>query len=572
MALDGIFLYKLAEELNAAKDCHVDKIYQPYRDTVAFLLRKKGFAKWLYMCASPSGARVNFCDSKPDCPDTPPMFCMLLRKHFSSARLVSAECKGLERVISFVFESHNELGDTVNLKIICELIGVSANIILTDNSGRIIDAVKRSDIETSQRLICSGAFYEYPPSQNKLDINAFDNTEIIARLNAIGTKSFSDALVSVLSGVSPLIARETEYRFIGTETPVCEIADTNKITAALDFLRNELLYPDKAVMLYDKSGTPFDFTYTDITQYGNSCRTEYFGSLSELLDVFYSERENIARIKRLSSDLNKTVKNALNRVNRRKELRQKELSQSENREALRIKGELIKANLHLILQGMESITVQNFYDENLSDITIKLDPAMSPSKQAAKCFKDYKKACVAEQTLKDLIQQDEKETEYLESVLESLERCKTFKDIAEIREELSEQKYIKSASRGKKKPEKMQFDEHISEEGYRIIVGKNNLQNDYLTTKLAAKTDTWFHTKNIHGSHVIVFNGGAPLSDNTVLFAARLAAKNSKAKHSSNVPVDYTAVKYVKKPAGAKPGMVIYTTNKTVFVTAEDNI
>lgn len=564
MAFDGGFLYIVTQELQQAIDCHVDKIYQPARDVLVLYLRKKGFVKKLILSASSGTARVHFTEQKYENPDTPPMFCMLARKIYSSARLVCVEQKGLERVIEFTFDTTNEMGDRIRPKIICELIGNSSNIILVDEDGKIYDAVHRSDIEKSDRLIVSGATYTYPESQNKINIL---NSNLDATANEIlnqNSDDLSKSFLQTLEGVSPLVCREIA-------NGIDDISPSSIINA-LQKLKDSIL-SDNLVMLSKYDNTPVDFSYMPITQYGELYNAKSFESPSNLLDVFYYERENSARIHKASSDITKLLSNLIARANRRMEIRQKELEQNRDREDLRINGELIKANLYAIKQGSNTARVQNYYDENLSMVDIPLDQALSPAANAAKYFKDYKKSCAAVQSLGTLIENDKQEIEYLESVSESLARCKTLADIAEIREELSVGGYIKNTSR--KQPRKKaqpQLSEYQSAEGYKIIVGKNNLQNDYITCTLASKGDMWFHTKNIHGSHVVVFCGGQPLSDETILFAARLAAKNSKAASSSNVPVDYTPIKYVKKPSGAKAGMVIYTTNKTIFVTPEGDL
>lgn len=571
MALDGVFLSKLVTELKAANECHIDKIYQPSRDALALFMRKKGFSKWLYMSLSSGSARVNFTEEKPDTLETPPMFCMLVRKYFSAAKLKDVYQSGLERVLTFCFEAHNEMGDTVDLKIVCELIGNSSNIILLDQNSKVIDAARRSDIENSTRIIAPGAIYKYPAPQNKTDILNESNESAANEILKAKDKSLSEAIVCTFEGISPLFAREVAFKVNCTDIAVRDLS-CEKVLKAVEILKDGINGKDGAVIIYSPDNTPMDFCHTDISQYGENYTKKHFCSLSELLDEFYAEKENGVRIKRMSADVQKTVKNALARASKRLNIRKADLEKSKEREHLRIYGELIKANLHRIKNGDTSITVQNFYDENLSEITIKLDPAIPAQKAAAKYFKDYKKACVAEQTLASLIKEDETEIDYLQSVTENLERCKTVKDISLIKEELADQKYIRQNTKSKQKKITVQFDEYTSPQGFKVVVGKNNLQNDYITTKLASKSDTWFHTKGIHGSHVIVFNGGSELSDETIEFAAKLAAKNSKARNSSNVPVDYTPVKFVKKPSGAKPGMVIYTTNKTVFVTAEENI
>ena len=557
MAFDGGFLHTVTNELQQAIDSHVDKIYQPARDVLVLTLRKKGFVKKLVLSAASGTARVHFTEQKYENPETPPMFCMLARKIYSSARLVAVEQKGLERVIEFTFDATNEMGDRIRPKIVCELITGSANIILVADDGKIYDAVHRSDID-SDRLIVSGANYKYPDSQNKTNLLDANLKQLAETISNAQSGDLSQSFLQTLEGVSPLVCRE--------------LASCESVENALQNLKAAIL-SGEYIMLIKPDNTPADFCYMPISQYGNLYTTKRFNTPSELLDAFYYERENAARINKASSDITKLLSNLIGRARRRMAVRQKELAENSDREDLRINGELIKANLYAIEQGSAVARVQNYYDENLSTIEIPLDVALTPQQNAAKYFKDYKKSCAAVQSLGALIENDQKEIEYLESVSESLSRCKTLLDVVEIRDELALGGYIRQS--GKKSPRKKaapQFTEYTSREGYKIIVGKNNLQNDYITCTLASKGDMWFHTKNIHGSHVVVFCGGAEISEETIIFAARLAAKNSKASTSSNVPVDYTPIKYVKKPSGAKAGMVIYTTNKTVFVTPEDDL
>ncbi|MBQ6884557.1 MAG: NFACT family protein [Clostridia bacterium] len=552
MAFDGGFLYTVTRELQEAVDCHVEKIYQPARDVLVLSLRKKGFAKKLVLSAASGTARVHFTEQKYDNPDTPPMFCMLARKIFSSAKIVEVAQKGLERVLEFTFDATNEMGDRISPKIVCELITGSSNIILVSQDGKIYDAVHRSDIE-ADRLIVSGATYKYPDSQNKVNIISADIEAALNKISIVKKEDLSQALLQSLEGVSPLVCRELAL-----------IEDS--VENILQKLKHSL-HQSEYIMLCKHDGAPVDFCYMPVTQYSGLYNTKKYDSPSKLLDAFYFERENAARIHKASTNITKLLSNLISRANRRMAVRQKELAENSNREDLRINGELLKANLYAIKQGSSVARVQNYYDENLSLIEIPLDVALTPAQNAAKYFKDYKKSCAAVQSLGTLIENDKQEIQYLESVQESLTRCKTIADIAEIREELSSGGYIKQTA--KKQPRKKQqanFEEYTSREGYRILVGKNNTQNDYITCCLASKGDMWFHTKNIHGSHVVVLCGGEELSDETVVFAASLAAKNSKAANSANVPVDYTPIKYVKKPNGAKAGMVIYTTNKTVFV------
>lgn len=570
MAFDGGFTYKMISELNTAVGSHIDKIYQPSRDALVFLVRKKGFAKRILISAKSGAARVQFTEEKFDNPAVPPMFCMLVRKHFSSARFLGAVGKRLERVIELNFETTNEMGDRVTQRIICELIGSQSNIILVANDGRILDAVRRSDIETSRRMIQPGAVYEYPESQGKIDPTSADVTTILSELENRGDVPLSRALLDTVDGLSPLICREISHR-VGNGDASLACTDKETVKNQLEHFISELKGDSRPCLLLKPDGTPADFSYTAINQYGNAYTLKEYPTLSELLDAYYSEREAAANIQRLASDILKLVNNLATRAEKRLNIRREELKSCRDRENLRIYGELIKANIHLIKVGSSFAEVPNFYDENLALIRIPLDPALSPAANAAKYFKEYKKSYNAEQTLTELIEKDCAEIEYLQSVLESISRCKCAADIAEIRQELSTAGYIRAASGNNRRRESVSAPaEFKSAEGYRILVGKNNTQNDLITTKIATKGDLWFHVKGIPGSHVVVMCCGNDVSDETVLFAARLAAKNSKASTSSNIPVDYTPIKFVKKPNGAKPGMVIYTTNRTVFVTPQE--
>ncbi len=572
MAFDGGFVKKLTAELGAAVDCHIDKAYQPSRDELVFLLRKKGFAKRLLISAKPNSARVSFTETKPENPDVPPNFCMLLRKHFSGAKIVSITQPKMERIIEFSFEATNEMGDRVNPKIICELIGNASNIIMLGNDGRIIDAVRRSDIETAKRLIGPGAKYEYPEALWKSDITEISADEVLKLINEQPEMPLWKAILSVADGLSPLICRELVYRAYSNDILNTQITDEKPLIREIENLSIALKSGGTPVMLTDSDSVPKEFSFYPITQYGNLYSIRQFSSYSELLDAFYSERDKLSRIARASGDLNRLVNNLLVRANKRLNLRLKELNECKQREHLRIYGELIKANLHLIPSGVPFARVPNFYDENMAEIEIPLDVSLTPQNNAARYFKEYKKSYSAEQSLTGLTEKDREEIAYLETVLHGLTKCTETSEIAQIREELIFGGYIKTKNiSSKKKSAAPKIEEQLSPDGFKVLVGKNNMQNDYITTRMADKTDMWFHTKEIHGSHVVVKTEGRELPESTVIFAARLAAKNSKAHNSLNVPVDYTPIKYVKKPSGAKPGMVIYTTNKTVFVNPKED-
>lgn len=552
MAFDGAFLHKITQELSVAIGCHVDKIYQPSRDELVLTLRKKGFAERLLITAKSGNARLHFTANKYENPENPPMFCMLMRKYLNAARLVDIMQPDLERVAVLTFSSSNEMGDIVEIKLVCELIGNKANIILVNENGRIIDSLRHSDIESGGRLILPNAVYEFPESQNKLNPLTTDVSDIIKRAE-------ETSYLKTVDGFSPLICREIEE----SENPKERFS--------------EILYDLKTaynpVLILDNNNLPFDFTFTDIKQYGSTFKTEKFESFSALLDGFYTKKETVSRINSSAKDIIKLINNLKNRTEKKISLRLLDLEKCKNRETLRVYGELIKANLYSIKNGSEFAEVVNYYDSELKTVKIPLNPAISPSANANKYFKDYKKSYTAEQTLTSLTKKDRQELAYFDAVLDSINRSSTLSDLQEIREELEETGYIKKTQGKRKKTNSNSaFKEYTSLEGYRILVGKNNKQNDLITTQIASKLDLWFHTKDIAGSHVLVMSGGKEVSDQTVLHAATLAAKNSKAAASSKVAVDYTPVKFVKKPNGAKPGMVIYTTNKTIFVNPTEEL
>ncbi len=554
MAFDGGFLHKVLAEIGEAKDSHIDKIYQPSKEELVLLLRKKGFAKRLYINIKSGSARIHFTNERPENPAVPPNFCMLLRKYISSARLIEVSQPSLERVAELIFSASNEMGDTENYRLICELIGGRANVILTRENGKILDALKHSDVESAKRFILPGAIYEYPEGTNKLNPLAVGSKQMLEGIFE-GSGDLAKALLDRVEGFSPLVCREIECK-----------SEKNGLEAAYLSVVSDLT-GNSSFMLLKGDGSPQDFCFTRVLQYGNEFELKEYSSPSELLDSFYSAKENRERINGAAHDIIRLVKNLYNRTEKRLGIRLNELKKCENREALRIYGELIKANLYRLKPGDSEAVVENYYDENLELVKIPLNPALSPSKNADRYFKEYKKTYTAAAALTALTENDRQELVYFESVLESISRASSISEIREIREELINAGYIKRVQqKGVKRQVQASFGEFESEEGYKILVGKNNTQNDYLTTRLASKNDLWFHTKDIPGSHVIVFCGGKAVSDETLLFAATLAAKNSKAKNSANVAVDYTPVKFVKKPNGAKPGMVIYTTNKTIYV------
>ena len=561
MAFDGCFLHKIISELSCLQGGFIDKIHQPSRDELNFVLRTKSGAHRLLISANPQNPRIQTTKSVPENPATPPMFCMLLRKHIGSGVLVNITQPELERIAILEFSATNEMGDRVIKYLVAEFIGTSPNIILCDNDFKIIDAIRKSDIENeTARMIQPGVTYTLPTTE-KHSILSCDREIIVQKIMGQEEKTISAAIVSVLSGVSP----KTAAYLCG----MCDI-DANQEIKTLNndkiiLLRSTL----KSSLLGDTVAYKNDKDYTFLKAngfYAADC------SLSSLLDSFHSEQDKLLRISSKLKELTKIVSNLIKRSERKLALRRKELEKCKDRESLRLYGELIKANLHTIRSGDSFAEVVNYYDPNLATVKIPLDVALSPQNNAAKYFKEYKKACTAEQMLSELILQNIDEINYLESVFESLNRADSVSLLDAIREELSITGYLRLAkSNTKKNKNSFALQTEESPSGFKVIIGRNNIQNDYITTKLSAKHDLWFHTKNIPGSHVVIETGGKEVPAADIVFAANLAAKYSKAANSSKVPVDYTQIKNVKKPTGAKPGMVIYKTNSTILVDPTKN-
>ena len=565
MALDGLFLQKLTTELSSAVGMHVDKIYQPSFDELVLLLRRPGENRRLLISAASANARIHFTETRPENPATPPMFCMLMRKHLSGAKIIAVQQVGLERVVVIKTVATNEMGDTVYPELVVELMGAAANIILVLD-GKIIDAVRRSNIEKDTRIIHPGAVY-VPPKTDKLNILECEPEEIFAKAVEFKNESLEKALLLAGEGFSPLICRE-----LAGELAVGNITGYHKnvILEKLKNLKQELISGGAPVILKDEKGGSVDFSFTAINQYKNLYSLEQKTSYSELLEEFYLSRATKQRAAKQSQDVLKLLTVLSSRAAKRLQGRLLDLQKCANRETLRVYGELLKANLYAVKQGTDYAEVQNYYEEDLRLVRIPLNPALTPVQNAAKYFKDYKKSYTAEQTLTKLIEDDKAEIEYFDSVLDALSRCETPSDIAAIREELAAEGYIKRIAVAKKAATKTQFGEAISPSGYRILYGKNNRMNEELTLKTAAKNDMWFHIKDMAGSHVVVLCGGKELSESDMQMAATIAAKNSKGASLATAPIDYTYIKNVKKIPGGKTGMVSYVSYKTYFVKTSD--
>lgn len=576
MALDGIFLRHIKNEIESqALGARVSQIYQPNREELIFGLRTFGGNKKLLLSARANSPRINFCVNTPENPAQPPMFCMLLRKRIGGGKLVSVRQNDCDRVIMLDFECVNELGDTVIITVVCEIMGMYSNIIIVDSNGVIIDSLKRVDLTmSSKRLVLPNIKYELPEPQDKLNILNCEACEIAERIKNLDCEMpLNKAVLRVVQGVSPIVCREIEYRVLEGATNRIEGVLLDKLTDELERLKNITAECNgKPYVVYRDDGKPMDFCFMPIKQYSGFATVEKAESFSELLDSYYETRDRRERMKVKTQSLTKLLTNTIERIARKISKQQAELDRCQNREHLRICGDLLQANLYRIQRGAEYADVENYYDEHNAVMRIKLNPAISPAANAQKYYKDYQKAKNAEIMLSEQIRKGRTELDYIESVLDVSQRAETEKEISQIKEELAEQGYLHSNRNKSKKQTALPPLEFTSSDGFKILVGRNNKQNDKLTLKTAAKNDMWLHTKDIHGSHTIILCEGKEVTEQAIFEAACLAAYHSKAQNSSQVPVDYTLVRYVSKPSGAKPGMVIYVNNRTIYVTPKDKI
>lgn len=570
MALDGVFLHCLKEELAAAAvGNRVEKVHQPSRDEIVLHLRGRNGARKMLICVRPDSPRVHFTSRAPENPDKPPMLCMLLRKYLTGALVSSIEQCGLDRVLAIGFDATNEIGDRIHLSLYIEIMAKHSNAILVGGDGKVIDSVKRIDAsKSSYRVILPGAAYVLPPQQDKLDLLACDVEQITARVRALDTAMLSGALLKSVQGVSPVVCRELVHRACGEDLRVAELSEAGfgALEEQLGKLKDrvEKGTPEPCMVL-DESGKPREFSFFTITQYGPAAQVKPYDTLSAVLDDFYYERDVVERTRRREHDLFKLLSTLCERSARKLNSRRAELESCKDKDELRIKAELIQANLYRLEKGSLFYELENYYDEN-RPMRISADPALTPAQNAQKYYKEYRKAFNAEKVLGNLIEESEQEVAYLDSVSDELSRAQTRQEIDEIRAELAQSGYIKRSAVKQRKTAALPPMEFKSSDGYKILVGRNNLQNDKLSLKTAAKSDLWFHTKEIPGSHVIVCCNGTVPPERTILEAAQIAAYYSKASDSTRVEVDYTYAKELKKPVGAKPGKVIYHTNKTLLV------
>ncbi len=570
MAIDAICLQAVAGELRPQLlGLRVDKVHQPARDQVVLLFR----GKRLLLNAGAGAPRLQLTEILRDNPAEPPMFCMLLRKHLSGARVAGLTQPPLERLVKIEFDASDELGRAGRRTLVLEAMGRRSNLILLDGEGRVIDSLRRVDADMSAaRQVLPGLFYQPPASTGRLPFLEETEEGFAARFAAAAAEKTLDAfLLDQYFGLSPLMARELAFQAAGdVDARVFQTEGPGPLWRALEGFQNRVREERFTPVCLLRDGKPLDFACVPVGQYGGAAECVAYPSFSALLDAFYEAREKQERARQRGADLLRAASTARDRLRRKLALQEKEYAETQNRDKLRVQGDLITANLYRMERGQARLECENYYEAG-APASIPLDPLLTPQQNAAKYYKRYAKAKTAEKYLREQMDLARRDLEYLESVLAEIAQAETEQDFLDIRAELREAGFLKKQGGGKKEKSRPAAPwEFYTSSGLRVLVGRNNRQNDKLTLKDADRRDLWLHTQKIHGSHVILRRAGRAPSEEDIAEAAMVAAWFSQARESGNVPVDYTEVRNVKKPAGARPGMVIYTTCRTVNVTPEE--
>lgn len=551
MAFDGIVTMAVASELQSVITTgKIDKVYQPETDELVFNIHTKSGNVKLFASANSASSRVHLIEDTLPNPPAPLSFCMLLRKHIQGARITDVSQKGSERILEISLETLNELGFTVSKKLIFEIMGKHSNIVLTDiATGKIIDCIKHISIDVNRiRQLLPGVIYQYPPAQDKLPFKQISHDTVLP--------ADSKSIQRSVAGISPALAEEIA-------------AHNDKAEFLLDIMRQTEQNESTPTVYSDDKNSPKEFHIIPLSEYEDVCQKKQFNSISKCLEYFYSNKQSTNKVRQKSLDLIRAVSSQLDKLHLKEQRLREDLLKAENSDDLRLYGELLTANIHAVKPGADNVEVINYYDG--STVRIPLEPRFSPSKNAQNYFKKYGKAKTAIKEKQLQLEYNDTEISYLDSVLAYLENCDDLSQIDELRKELEDTGYLrrrKIPGGFKEKKFKAEPYKYTLKDGSYVLVGKNNKENDILTFKTASSQDLWFHTKDIPGSHVILKMkqpSEEPDAD-TIYQAASVAAYHSKGRTSENVPVDYVKVKYVKKPAAAKPGMVIFTNNKTVWV------
>ena len=566
MALDCNILRFLGEELKEKLvGGRIDKIYQMSKTQLLLTVHAFGNNYRLYISCDAQKGRVCLTEQKFENPDTPPVFCMLLRKHLSGGKIIDISVVQNERILRIETENTDELFDTTKKVLIVEIMGKHSNIILTDGDGRIMDCISRVDFTVSEkRQVLPGLYYEEPPKTQKINPYEADSSQVLNILS--GSHKLDEALMENFCGMSPMLSREISFQ-----------ADNDAIKGAV-ILKNyfnkiENFQKNPLVLIDKKTKEPKDYYIFDIEQYGDFYEKKFFNSVNECVDFFYSGKEEKKKLDEKKLNIISIVNKAVSKTSKKLDIHNKNILKAQKKDKYRIYAELITANLYKLTQNSKSVQLENYYDNN-NLIDIPLDETISPARNAKKYFEKYNKEKNMEKVSRQMIGELEEELKYLFTVKDMTEICNDEKSLSEIHEELVFGEYIKDKNSYSKKKKNISAKplEFISSDGFLIMCGRNNRQNEELTLKTSSKNDLWLHVRNAAGSHTVVRSSGQEIPDKTLLEAAIIAAYYSKKSNDTKVDVDYTSVRYVKKPSGAKPGMVIYDNFKGITVEPSSEV
>lgn len=565
MPLDAVVIHAIREELQKELiGARIDKVQMPERDVLLLSVRGNAGNRKLLLSANTGSARVQFTENSYENPTEPPMFCMLMRKHLVGARIQSISQPDFDRLLIMDLSVRDEMGVLSEKKLVLELMGRASNIILVDDKGNIIDCIRRADFgENAVRRLLPGMIYRRPLLQDKTPFfhsaeEQFTELGSQCALSANPEKSIMESF----SGLSPMVSRELVYRCHG---------QMEFLPEAMSALRESVLQSELEPIVLMREGKPFDFSYMRISQYGDQVELENYPSFSELLDAFYSQKDHAESMRRKSRDLLHKTKSARDRTQRKLNARRQEMEKADNREQIRKEADLIIANIYKLKKGMASFSCEDFYEPDCPECVILLDPLKSPQQNAAQKYKEYNKLKNAREHLTKLIEENTAQLNYLNSVLDEIERSESERDLAEIRRELISTGYLRTKKNARREKVRSQGPMTFkSDDGFRILVGRNNAMNDELSTKKARRSDYWLHTKSVHGSHVIIVCEDQTPPPRTVEQAASIAVYYSQARAGGKTPVDFTMVRNLKKPSGAMPGFVIYHVYETILAEPDE--
>ncbi len=578
MGLDAIFLTALCQELRQqVVGAKIDKVQQPERDQILLSIRSRSGNHRLLLAAGTGTARVHITARKFEQPKEPPMFCMLLRKHLQGTVIEDVTQPNRDRLLEFAIGGYDEMGDPVHKRLIVELMGQASNLLLVGEDGRIIDCLRRiTDQDGAHRNLLPGMFYQLPPAQSKPDFFSVSEADRRSLWQQAHGTTVDKWVTGTFSGISPLIARELAYRCYGETAPSVDGLspwERDRFPDLLEAFAEGVACGEFTPVLLTEEGRMKDFSFQPIKQYGIALQQHTAEGFSLLLDEFYTARDKAESMRRKSKELHKKVKTLRDRSERTLLARREELKKSADRDTFRQYGDIIMSNIWRLKRGDTVLEAENYYLDGCPVVTIKLDPLKTPQQNAGKYYKDYNKAKTAQEHLTGLIDKNEKELEYLCSVLDMIVRADSERDLTDLRRELTETGYLRQQKSDRKDRSKPQGPlRYVSTGGYEILVGRSNLQNDELTLKTARRRDIWLHTQKIHGSHVIIRTEDRSPDEETLYEAACLAAYHSQGRDSGRVPVDYCLAKFVKKPRGGMPGMVVYTDYKTIAADSSPEI